>query len=121
MKILQTFTKNRKYIFNKNIFTNIHNINLNKSFAIKNNIETKINDKFLREDENLSSLLDHLQIGPKTNYTFLQKDEALFINSQNTLLENIKLGDLISINDKYIAQCHAIKENLVTFVLIDKK
>ena len=89
------------------------------------------NDKFPSEEENIGNLLNELSNPKKDvkmntsiyeNY-LIQKDNVIFISnfSNNQTLIDIKLGQFIVINLKCIAQCTAIKENLLIFTQLNKQ
>ena len=89
------------------------------------------NEKFPNEEENLGNLLKELSnpikdtnmnISAYENY-LIQKDNVIFISnfSNNHTLVNMKLGQFIIINLNCIAQCTAIKENLLIFIQLNKQ
>jgi hypothetical protein len=114
----------------------------NKSFSENKNIKQqqqqqnsklRINntqeDKFPKIEENISSLLSELEknsleedknLDQNLNNYMEQKNEVLFINNNLSLLENIKLSDLIILNKTYVAKCLAVNNKVSTFVLFEK-
>lgn len=94
---------------------------LNKKLDLNEN-------KFPEIDENLSNLLSEMEKDLSTdkninnfNKFITQKDDVIFINNTEKLdfIDNIKLGDLIVLNKKYLAKCLAINNKINTFVIFD--
>jgi hypothetical protein len=121
MKLFKSLTRHFKS-------QNIVYAPINKSYSIKNinknntihKIETNLNSKFLRDDENISSLLQEMEGTTSDFYSFKQKDEVLLIQTGSKDIKGIAQGDFIQINNKYHAQCISIKENLLSFILLEK-
>lgn len=135
---MKIFRKNEinvlKYLKGRNQKLNFY---AKKGFAEIDNIlgNKKLNKKFdLNEikfpdvDENLSNLLSEMEKDNSTdgslnnlNQFIHQKDEVIFINNTEKLefLKKIKLGDLIVLNNQYLAKCLAINNKINTFVIFD--
>lgn len=103
----------------------------NNNISTKQNISKKFKideNKFPSIDENLSNLLNEMEKDDSNkdlnnfNEFIVQKDDIIFINNTDKLefLKNIKLGDLIVLNKKYLAKCLAMNNKINTFVIFDR-
>ena len=121
----------------KNYFSQIKNISILKYFSdsskenkqkTKNTLNKKINlneNKFPKPEENISNLLNEMEKETnKNNYNsnIIQKEEILFINNLNNIeaMNDLKLGELILINNQYPAKCLSLGNKINTFALIDR-
>ncbi len=120
------FARNQKLNFYaKRGFAEIDNTIGNK----KLNKKLDLNEiKFPNDDENLSNLLSEMEKDNSTDENFnnfnqfiTQKDDVIFINNTEKLdfLKKIALGDLIVLNNQYLAKCLAINNKINTFVIFD--
>lgn len=93
-------------------------------------ISNKI-DKFANDEENIANLINEMtntknnsesNLSNYKNY-LIQKDDVIFISnySHNNILSDIKLGQFLVFDKKYHAQCIAIKENLLIFILLNRQ
>jgi hypothetical protein len=77
------------------------------------------------EEENLTNLLKDLRSSKDNSQIekpkILQKDDIIFISNLDDSFSEIKVGQIIQINNKSIAQCISIKDNLVTCILLNKE
>jgi hypothetical protein len=81
----------------------------------------KLNGGFPKEEENLDILLREMNNAMKPNSLngmINQKDDIVHINAN--AYSTARLGEYIIFNNKYVAQCVAIKENLITLMLLDR-
>lgn len=81
----------------------------------------KISNNMPNEEENLAALLNEMKVAEQSkikNY-IIQKNDILFISNLDENL-NIKLGSFIEINDEFNAQCLSIKENVASFLLLNR-
>jgi hypothetical protein len=105
MRSFTNLLKNKSFYY----INRFHNTKLNK--LIKNELP--------KDEENLDLLLKEMNRGEtSSNISFNQKDDIIHISSEK--FEKIKLGECIKFNNKHFAQCVAIKENLVTLMLMDR-
>jgi len=128
IKILRNFFRNNNFL-NKLIFQSYSEID---NFTGKKNINKKLKldeNKFPEIDENIANLLtemekddSYLENSKNLNEYITQKDDIIFINNTDKveILKQIKLGDLINLNKKYLAKCLAINNKIYTFVLFDR-
>jgi hypothetical protein len=121
------FRKNIKYTkFNQKLFSENNNNNSIKQEAAKK--FTLYENKFPSVDENLSNLLNEMEKDDSNinldnfNQFIVQKDDIIFINNTDKIecLKNIKLGELILLNKKYLAKCLAINNKINTFIIFDR-
>ena len=123
------FSNNKKLqIFKLQNFSETVNPNSKKTLTKKLNLDE---NKFPNLDENLSNLLTEMENdnsssadNSKVNFNqfITQKDDIIFINNHEKLelFKDIKLGDLILLNKKYLAKCLAINNKINTFVIFDR-
>jgi hypothetical protein len=95
------------------------------------NIKANLNkEKFPNEEENIANLINEFMSQKSENQSMIsnlenyviQKDDVVFISnfSKDKILSNIKLGQFLVFNEIFLAQCIAIKENLLIFIQLNK-
>jgi hypothetical protein len=76
------------------------------------------------EEENLTNLIKDLRSFKDSNHIekpkIIQKDDIIFISNLDEQFKSLKLGEIIQINNKSLAQCISLKENLVTCILLNR-
>ncbi len=111
--------KNPKHFFSEiNPFSNNE-----KSKSKFTKVSSQSTSNIPLEEENLVNLLSDLktlQSNDNQNY-LVQKNEILFIANPDESMKKVKLGQFIKINNTIKAQCFSIKENLYTFLSLNKQ
>jgi hypothetical protein len=82
----------------------------------------KISNNVPNEEENMAALLNEMKVAEQSkiiNY-IIQKNDILFISNLDENLQKIKLGSFIEINNEFNAQCLSIKENVASFLLLNR-
>jgi hypothetical protein len=88
---------------------------------------TKVSNQTLSnlplEEENLANLLSDMKTLESKAYQnhLVQKNEILFFANPDESMREVKLGQFIRINNTTLAQCFSIKDNLYTFLALNKQ
>ena len=130
LKIIQgikIFTENYSsliYKFPKYFSSDINPFSSNEKSKSKfTKVSPQTTSNIPLEEENIFNLLSEMKtIQSKDNRNHLvQKNEILFIANPDESMEKVKLGQFIRINNKMNAQCFSIKDNLYTFLCLNKQ
>jgi hypothetical protein len=81
----------------------------NSKILIRNELPT--------EEESLDILLKEMRKTDSKQIISKQKDDIIFISGEE---QNYQSGQFYMLNDKYLSQCVSIKENLMTFLLLER-
>jgi len=121
-KFITSFVKKSKSLKNFSTFKPSHTFTNMKSNLNKG--------KFPKEEENIANLIKEMMTQKSENQStvsnlenyIIQKDDIVFISnfSKDKILSNVKLGQFLVFNEIFIAQCIAIKENLLIFIQLNK-
>ncbi len=100
LRILK-FSKINKFAFTKTI--------RNSKMIMKNELPT--------EEESIDILLKEMNKNDSKQIISKQKDDVVFISGEQN---NYISGQFYMINNKHLSQCVSIKENLITFLLLER-
>jgi hypothetical protein len=101
---ISNILKNSK--MSKYAFTTIFR---NSKLLLKNELPT--------EEESIDILMKEMNKTDSNQIISKQKDDILFISGENI---NYNAGQFYTLNQKYLSQCVSIKENLITFLLLER-
>jgi hypothetical protein len=100
-------SKNFKYSkINKFTFTTIVK---NSKILMRNELPT--------EEETIDILLKEMNKTDSKQIISKQKDDIIFVSGEE---QNYRTGQFYMLNDRHLSQCVSIKENLMTFLLLER-